>query len=75
MATISSAVTGREKLDDILAVFSKTAKRLDTFIGQRQADVQKFTATEQAARSAAGSAKDDIDRAARTKAKIADLVA
>lgn len=75
MTTLTKTVTGRESLGDILGGFTKLTKRLDTFIGQRSRDAEKFAAAELGAKAARSAAIDDIERASRTKAKIADLVA
>jgi len=75
LPNLPSILTGRKNLDDILAVFSKTAGELDTYIGQRSADADTHQAAIVASTSAKRDAVIDIERASRTKAKIADLVA
>jgi hypothetical protein len=71
---MANVVTGRESLASILAIFDKTAKRLDTFIAQQQADREKASEKVNAAIADRETATANIEQATRTRAKIAELI-
>lgn len=66
--------TGRDSLDGILSGFTRITNRLESFIARRAADADRAAYSEAEAKAEGLAARQDIDRAARTKAKIAELV-
>ena len=75
MTTTYASLFRRPKLDAVLATFTKAAKQLDEFITAANGDLAGLDkdATRISAERAA--INYDIERAARAKSKIADLVA
>lgn len=75
MTTTYSSLFRRPKLDNVLATFTRAAKQLDDFIAAANGDLAGLD--KEATRISAERAEInyDIERAARAKSKIVDLVA
>lgn len=75
MSKTYSSLFRRPKLDAILAGFTKAAKQLDEFIAAAHSDLQGLDAEADRISAERAAINNDVARAGRAKAKLADLVA
>ena len=75
MSTTYSSLFRRPKLDAILAGFTKAANQLDDFIDAANKDLAGLDAEADRISAERAAINNDVARAGRAKAKLADLVA